>query len=28
LRSDMLAYEDSLVPDSGKWEDHPTRLSI
>jgi len=29
LRSDMLAYEDSLVtayrPDSGKWEDHPTR---
>ena len=29
LRSDMLAYEDSLVtayhPESGKWEKHPTR---
>jgi hypothetical protein len=29
LRSDMLAYEDSLItayhPDSGEWEKHPTR---
>jgi len=29
LRSDMLAYEDSIVTayhsDSGKWEKHPTR---